>query len=184
MKLKLGIVAALLCFPFLSYADECVLSSGGVKKGNEFIGATTCSKVTESDIKVTGPFSLEKSTIAKVNVKGPSTANNATVAHFTVMGPLTLSESKVDQLTLIGTLNANDSAIADIIVTGNLVLVDSKVGNIIVKKNPNISKIYLKGDTEVKGNITFKGGNGVIYQEKNARILGKVDGGKVETSEK
>ena len=184
MKLTLTIAALLLSAPFLSYADNgCSLNAGGANTNNIFSGPTTCSKATLSKLSVDGPLTIKKSTIATIMVKGPVTSTDSTITNLTANGTLNLNNTTIEKLTLKGPLEASDSSIFNINVNGPLTFTDSRVGNVIVTDSTasNPGKVYLKGYTTVSGNISFKGGNGIVYQEKGAKIMGEVTGGKIET---
>lgn len=43
----------------------------------------------------------------------------------------------------------------------------------------SLQKIFLKDKSQVKGNITFRGGNGKVYLSKDSALMGQIIGGSV-----
>lgn len=182
LKLKLALTALLLSAPLLSYADSCTLEAGGYKKDDQtFFGPTSCSRTTQEDLSVDGPLSLKDSNIQNVNANGPVTIQDSNIVNLTVKGILKLTNTKVDKLDLKGPLEASRSDIANIDVYGVLKLTDSTIGTITMNSSAlNDGKIYLKGNSIVKGNIDFKGGQGIVYQDRTSQIMGTLTNGRVE----
>lgn len=184
MKIKLAaiLLSGVLSIPALALAD-CHLKVGGVPTGNTFYGPTVCSGKIAAPITVNGPLTLEDATIATLNVNGPLEGRNSTVANLTVNGTVKLDNTTVKELSLNGMLTATKSAIASVEAHGNLRFADSNVGNIVMKKDAAAQQhtVYLCGNTNVGGDITFAGNNGVIYMETKAKIVGKVSGADIHT---
>lgn len=174
------IALILLSIPLIANANqECFLKTGKKNDSSSYFGSILCSDVTQEKLSVNGPVTMTDSTFSTVTIIGPTQMAHSTVNNLTVTGTLTSSNDKINQLSLKGVLQAAESKIAKINAVGDMTLTDSAVGNITIISSTAKPNIYLKGKT-VTGNITFMGGNGVVYQEKTATIKGKVIGGKVE----
>jgi len=183
MKLRLGLGAVLLCLPLLSYADGCSLSSGGYHAGNSFAGSTACVKANMTSLSVNGPVTIQQSTITSAVINGPTDLNRSTVFQLTANGPLKLTEANINELVLQGSLDAKKSTINKIKISGEITLTDSTVTSVTFKRKSlasSPSKIYLKGKSQVNGDIVFENGQGLVYAEKTAKVTGKIIGGKLE----
>ena len=166
--LKHAIVVALF-FPLLCQAAICTLSSGGYKMGpSSFFGATVCSQGKMDSISVNGPLTINSTTLNSVSVNGTVTAN----------------QSKIGNLTINGVLTAVSSNFNTVNIKGNAYFTNSKINNINVTQSPWFGsyKIYLRSNTVVNGNIVFTKGHGIVYQSKNAKIVGTIIGGRIKTS--
>lgn len=150
----------------ISYADVCSLSAGA-KIGNSFNGPTSCGVGNVSSVKVNGPVDISGTIITDT---------------LTINGPLTAQKSKVNNLVINGPINSSSSTFNIIRAHGNIMLTDSMAGSVIMPDSGRANdpeKICLIGKTSVK-NITFDGGNGIVYKQQTAKITGKALGATIK----
>lgn len=149
------------------WANECHLKYGGheMTKGS-FDGPTECHNVQQETLSVNGPLTMCHSKIDSVSVNGP----------------LMIRHSHVHKSQVHGYLQAYDSHFKTIRAHGKLKLHNTEVGQIIYPKSPKWGhyKVYLYKGTQVKHNINFQQGGGIVYKAKDAKVDGHIHGAQVK----
>lgn len=152
----------------ISWANECHLKYGGheMTKGS-FDGPTECHNVEQETLSVNGPLTMCHSKIGSVSVNGP----------------LTIRHSHINKLKVNGFLKAYHSHFKTIRAHGKLKLHNSEVDHIIYTKSPSWGhyKVYLYNGTQVKHDINFQQGGGIVYKAQNVKVKGDIHGAQVES---
>lgn len=105
---------------------------------------------------------------------------------FTIVGSLDVSDLTVkEDIYIVGTAKIDNSYLKNLeVASDEIILNNVEVKDIVIEKNNPLNHtankqkqvLYLKGKTIVRGNISFQSRKGVIFIDKNATIIGKVNG--------
>lgn len=174
--------------------------SSKTRRSTHKLGKTILHNKKYKSLTISGALEFNNLKVAnKLTVNGGITGSNLQckdlVVHghiagkdLTISGNATLhgnselSSSKVHgSMVVMGKLDASKCHFQDIkIHTNKSKLADTTARNITVEKNQNklddIQELELIGKTIIKGDITFKSGNGKLVKEKDVVIEGKVEG--------
>jgi hypothetical protein len=141
--------------------------------------------VFKQKTEVNGHIKAEDSQFNLLTVNGDADLKNVTVVGAaTINGKLTSDHSNFDNtLTLTGAVSAKDSAFNKPIKANSTQLsfenctVDSIT--IAASQGKTAQTVDLKG-TKVANNIHFESGKGVVHQDSDSSVGGKVTGGTVQ----
>src|SRR6185295_12295151 len=133
-----------------------------------------------------GPVFKNNATLQNMTVYGPLTLTNSTIKGFlTLHGPGILESTTVmGPIVLFGILNAKNSFLNDVqAATTELTLYNTNAHSIVIRKNGHSEKpqrVFLYGNSQISGAITFEQGNGKVIVSPDAKISGGVVGGTVQ----
>ena len=147
-------------------------------------GPLTASQFTVSDnASVNGPVDVDGFTVGgNLAVSGPIQAKGLTVSGMlTVQGPAHIESGKLHEKMVNGPVHLNGVTIngtlnyaATLSVVNNSTLV-----NVLVRGSDSTPDILcLSNQSQVTGNVTFKGVEGLVYLSDGSAIKGSVSGGK------
>ena len=190
------------CSGRLNFFDLTVhndFTRSGSMTGEKLVAKTCCFSGRSSlqDAEIESLVSSGKFNATKLHVKKDFTVSGlCEVENLTLGGKLHSS----------GTIILCDSAVHDVRCANKARLYDTIVDGTIVVDCSNSSYtgwtteigwlkwilswfvssndddhhvLYLHGKTKVSGTITFKDGNGTVYCDKTAEVVGAVNGGKI-----
>lgn len=160
--------------PLLSHADDIC---------NHGYGETICGKGRIDTVTANGVAKMNGTSVEHhTQVNGSLRAKNVKLGTLTVNGDAIIKTSVINNdVKMNGTLNANGTQFLKTLTIASTSANFKKceLHDIVVEKiNAPKQKLKLSA-TKVGGNITFKGNNGMIYLCDDAKISGKVTGGKV-----
>lgn len=137
-------------------------------------------------LDVNGELDIKDTVVGdSIKINGDMEASNVTCKSLIVSGSLASNNMLVKGETIInGYLKDKNSNFEDINAAAEkIILFNTHVKNIIVRsiKDQKTQQIILNGKTTVNGNIIFESGIGkVLLLSKEAKIVGKVNGGEVK----
>ena len=120
-----------------------------------------------------------------IEINGAANGENIESHNLIVAGSLEGYRIKVTKGTVSGYLHAHNSDFEELeFDSKNIILNNSMARNIIFKssKNKVKQKLVLQGKTIVNGDIIFKSGLGEVLLDSQAKLTGKIIGGKVVSS--
>ena len=138
-------------------------------------------------LEINGELDIKDTVVAdSIKINGDMEGSNVTCKSLLVSGSLEGNNILVNGKTTInGYLKAKNSNFDSINAAAEkIILINTKVQDIIVSpiKDNKRQQIILNGTTLVNGNITFASGIGeVLLLSKEAKIVGKVSGGAVQS---
>lgn len=149
----------------------------------EGYGHVTCQKGTVSSVHANG-FSTLQGTVVEghTQVNGSLEADHATLKTLTVNGTASFNDSVLEgEARVNGSLDAvNTQFRSSLTIASNRVdFRKCELQTIVVEKITEPEQKIKLSATHVAGDITFKGGNGLVYLCNHSEITGKVNGGKI-----
>lgn len=151
----------------------------------KYPGTTICGKGEVDNVVAYGVATLNDTTVLqKTDVSGTLTATDANLNMVNSKGNTTLQKTTVNGSNhFFGGLQTNGSTFKKTLTISStsVTLTDTKTVDVSLGdiKPVVTQELYLKGNTLINGDITFKQGHGIVYLSGNAQISGKVSGGKV-----
>jgi hypothetical protein len=174
-------------YDHLTIVGSADMTRVGITRDLRVIGPLQFNTLQVGDkISVIGPMEGEDGKFNIVHVTGLLVAKKFQAQELHVTGPVELSEGHIlGSIKIVGSLSAESSQFQDIeITTEQASFNNCSLNNLTVRKNdeskPSPQIIFLDGQTEVKGIITFEQAGGVV-QLKSANVnIGEVVNGQVQ----
>ena len=163
----------------------CLISTGYCYAACDYSPAgATCNDTSVDNLNAAGIVVLKKTTVArKTSISGTVDSYATNLNTVDIRGKAKLVDTKVaSEFKIKGYLEAIDSDfIGPVIINANKAMFNnSHIGSsIAMSADAPKSKLVLSGTTSIQGDINFSNGNGEVFLGPNAKVTGKVTGGRI-----
>jgi cytoskeletal protein CcmA (bactofilin family) len=177
----------LLLISCLAFSSAVLAADNPCESNSGPYGPMTCTDGSVPSLSANGPLTVSGTIVQQgTEVNGSLTANKATFHDVTVNGDVSLNQSTVKGAVVVnGVLTAIKTTFAELVTlsTNASSFNDSQTKSILVQNSGDgvvsPQTITLSGNTIVTGDITFSGQDGLVNVGPNAKITGRVVGGKM-----
>lgn len=168
----------------LTVMGPLTLSDSNVHGKIDVYGPLIGYNITSPTLNIQGPAQIRKSKVGTLTINGPLTLQDTVVSGAsTINGPLTIKGVTLSEaITINGPIFATQSTFKNKISVSaeKLSFTDCTLQALEIRPSDTILNpqqvLYLKGKTEVFGDIIFLGGNGKIIKDTSVVIKGKIEG--------